>query len=98
MEIERVNADGIDFPFYVKYFITEIQDSIDENNSDEWEHLEIEFDSDSLRYCYNAFDLIRKTFRKKGYLVPIPAFKRDNAYHFVFTVSKLKTNFDDLPF
>lgn len=98
MEIERVNAYGIDFPSYVRYFITEIQDSIIENNLKEEESLEIKFDSEELKYCYQGFELIKKTFLKKGFLVPLPTFKRDESFHYTFNVIKLSESIDDLPF
>lgn len=98
MEIEKVKAYGIDFPSYVKYFITEIQDSIVDNNLQDGENLTITFDSPSMGYCYNGFELIKKTFAKKGYLVPIPSFKRDDMFHFTFSVTKFTNNIDSLPF
>lgn len=98
MEIERVKSYGIDFPSYVKYFITEIQDSINDNNLQDGENLTITFDSPNIGYCYNGFELIKKTFAKKGYLVPIPSFKRDDMFHFTFSVTKFINDIDSLPF
>lgn len=91
---------------YTKYFITELLDSINNNNLKEGEELDVDFETYTLPYYYEGIVLIDKTLEVKGYTTRLPTYRTDvddegNVfYRYKWTIKKLKMydSNDDLPF
>lgn len=91
---------------YTKYFITELLDSIKDNNLKEGEELDVRFETYSLPYYYEGIVLVDKTIEAKGYMTRLPTYHTDldedgNVfYRYKWTIKKPKIydSNDDLPF
>ena len=100
---KKLTKEDIDFPRYCLFFIRYIQEYINAS-LDELSYvtpLEIPIKTE-YPYCSDAFDLIIKTFEKKGLNVSTPTFKleiKDNTkyYNYKWRVRKA-IDCDDLPF
>lgn len=102
-EYKKITKEDIDFPNYCLFFIKEIIDSLEEydikNPGDE---LSLEIETTQHPYCYDAFELIAKTFNRKGYDMKIPTFKLKNengikTYTYKWKILKIQDSYD-LPF
>ena len=92
-EYKKITKEDVDFPRYCHFFIKEIVESLDEYDIKE---------TSQYPYCYEAFELVVRTFERKGYDVRIPNFhmdKRDGTkfYTYKWNFRKLP-NVEDLPF
>jgi hypothetical protein len=95
----------VDFPRYCLFFIKKIQEEIDNEGFNEDNELVINIDS-TFRYCSDAFDLITKTFERKGLIVNIPTYRltiEDDVKHYIYKWKFEKYPsvipiYDDLPF
>lgn len=100
-EYKKITKDDIDFPRYCLFFIKTIQERLDEKELDDTVFSEIEVLT-TYPYCSDAFDLITKTFEKKGFDVKTPTFKLElinkvKHYNYKWRMKK-SINCDDLPF
>lgn len=93
--------EDIDFPRYCLFFIREIQKALDEGIENKKGFIEANIDS-LYPYCDDAFDLITRTFERKGINVMIPTFRMiymNGETHYVYKWKFRKLNkADDLPF
>ena len=97
----KLTKEDIDFPRYCLFFIRKIQEELVKQELDEKEFIFIVVES-TYPYCSDAFDLITKTFERKGVDIMTPTFKlqyKDNVkyYTYKWKLRKLK-KLDDLPF
>lgn len=101
---KKITRDDVDLPRYCFFFISEIQDSLDEHDiKDPGDELELTIETSSHPYCYDAFALVVKAFERKGYQTRIPTFKvekgEDESKLYVYKWNLKKLNpCDDLPF
>ena len=102
-EYKKITKVDINFPKYCHFFISEIIDSLERNDiSNPGDELDLEIETSEHPYCYEAFELIVRTFERKGYDSRIPTFhmeKKDGqkVYTYKWTFKKL-ANVNDLPF
>ncbi len=102
-EYKKITKEDVDFPRYCHFFIKEIIESLDEYDiKDPGDELDLEIETSQHPYCYEAFELVVRTFERKGYDVRIPTFhmvKRDGTkfYTYKWKFRKLP-NVEDLPF
>ena len=102
-EYKKITKEDVDFPDYCYFFIKEIKESLEEEEiKDPGDELELELDTPDHPYCYEAFELIVKTFQRKGYDIRIPTYhleKEDGIKHYIYKwkIKKLP-NVDNLPF
>ena len=100
-EYKKITKEDIDFPRYCLFFIRKIQEGLNGGELDEKECLVVDIDS-IYPYCSDAFDLITKTFERKGIDVMIPTFKVEsisNVKHYIYKWKFRKLGkLDDLPF
>ena len=92
-----MNRENIDFPKYCLFFIKKISEAI--KGVDFSEPYRFEIDSE-YPYCSEAFELIIKTFEKKGYYVNTPSFKIhlvDGSKRYLYRW-RFQKGIDDLPF
>ena len=95
MEVLNVN-----FPEYCLFFIKRIQEELDKDDIDFTEPHRFEIDS-PYGYYRKAFELVIKTFEKKGYIVSAPSFKlqmNNGVKTYLYRWRIQKCYFDDLPF
>jgi len=102
-EYKKTTKKDVDFPNYCLFFIREIIDSLDEYDiHDPGDELQLEIETSQHPYCYEAFELIVKTFERKGYDVRIPTFKlekKDGSKTYVYKWNLVKLpNVEDLSF
>jgi len=98
---KKLTRDDIDFPNYCLFFIKSIQEAIDKCELSYTDFLEINIDT-TYPYCSDAFELVSKTFERKGFDVRTPTFKieiRDKVKYYDYKW-KLRKGVDlsDLPF
>ena len=98
---KKLTREDIDFPNYCLFFIRCIQEAIDNAELSYTDFLEVNVGS-TYPYCYEAFELVVRTFERKGYDVRIPTFhmdKRDGTkfYTYKWKFRKLP-NVEGLPF
>jgi len=100
-EYKKITKKDIDFPRYCLFFIRNIQDCINKNVMDDEEPLELNVET-TYPYCSDAFDLIVKTFERKGINVNIPSFKisyKFNVKYYTYRWRlRIAKELDDLPF
>lgn len=100
-EYKKITKEDIDFPRYCLFFIKKIQDRLDEEELDEKTYLEILIES-VYPYCSDAFELITRTFERKGIDIMTPTFKIEykfNVKHYIYKWRMRKlSELDDLPF
>ena len=102
-EYKKITKEDINFPKYCLFFIKKIQETIDKNKASlsYVEFLKVEVDT-TYPYCSDAFDLIEKTFTRKGFELQTPTYKReviDGIPHYLFKWGVRKeVDYDDLPF
>jgi hypothetical protein len=98
---KKLTKEDIDFPRYCLFFIKKLQEAIDGNDFEEDKAIEVSIDS-TFRYCSDAFELITKTFERKGLFVSVPTFRlvmEDNVKHYIYKWKFQRyVNYDDLPF
>lgn len=97
----KLSKEDIDFPKYCLFFIKKIQEELDKEELNETTYSEVIVES-IYPYCSDAFDLIMKTFERKGIDVMIPTFKVEYKLNVKYYIYKWKfrklIKFDDLPF
>ena len=101
----KITKEDIDLPNYCYFFISEIIDSLKENDiSNVGDEIEIVIESFGHPYCYDGINLVVKTFRRKGFELNFPHYmlsKEDGKklfpYTWVLTLKK-KSDYKDLPF
>ena len=99
-EYQRITKEYIDFPKYCYFFIKEIQESIDEYNIKKvGDEIEITIETSEHPYCSDAFQLIKKAFTRKKFLISLSHYKmikEENVktYTYKWRLKKI----DDLPF
>lgn len=102
-EYKKTTKDDIILPKYCHYFISEIIDSLDEYNiKDPGDELTLEIETSQHPYCYDALELVVRTFKRKRYDTKIPSFHIENkdgkkTYMYKWKLIKL-SDIDDLPF
>ena len=102
-EYKKITKEDIDFPNYCFFFIKKINESLEEYDiTNPGDELSLEIETSDYPYCYEAFELITRTFERKGYSMKIPTFhlvKKDEMkmYIYKWKISKLP-NADSLPF
>ena len=98
---KKLTKEDIDFPNYCLFFIRCIQEAIDSSDLSYVDFLEVHVDT-TYPYCSDAFDLITKTFERKGLDIRTPTFKmeiKDKVKHYDYKWKLRKgTNVSDLPF
>ena len=98
---KKLTKEDIDFPRYCLFFIKKLQEAIDGSDMEDDKAIEVNLDS-TFRYCSDAFDLITKTFERKGLIVSVPTFRlvyENNVKHYIYKWKFQKhPNYDDLPF
>lgn len=103
-EYRKITKEDIDFPNYCFFFIREIQDSLVEKEiKNPGDELSLEIETSQHPYCYDAFELIARTFTRKGFSINIPSFhltkKKDNTKVYTYKWKIIKRAIDDgLPF
>ena len=98
---KKLTREDIDFPNYCLFFIRCIQEAIDNSELKYTEDLEINIGT-TYPYCSDAFDLIMRTFERKGLDMRTPTFKlelknNEKYYNYKWRVRK-SVNLNDLPF
>jgi hypothetical protein len=102
-EYKKITKEDINFPKYCLFFIKKIQEAIDKSKSDlsYVEFLKVEVET-TYPYCSEAFDLIAKTFTRKGLEMRTPTYKMnkvDGIPHYLYNWGVRKeVDYDDLPF
>ena len=103
-EYRKITKDDVDFPAFCLFFIKRIMANIEEaeeGNPISW-RLTIEINTEDYPYCYDAFELVIRTIKWKGYETRIPNFHREkreglpDMFHYQWVIEKKKL--DDLPF
>jgi hypothetical protein len=95
----KLSKEDIDFPRYCLFFIKTIQNAIDTNESEEDEPFDVHVET-TYPYCSDAFDLIVKTFEKKGFYVMTPTFRlvyKSGIKYYIYRWRFMK-DYSDLPF
>jgi len=102
-EYRKITKEDINFPKYCLFFIKKIQEAIDKSKNDlsYMEFLNVEVET-TYPYCSDAFDLIAKTFTRKGLELRTPTYKMDKVdgiphYLYKWGIRK-EVDYDDLPF
>lgn len=97
----KLTKEDIDFPKYCLFFIRKIQEELDKEELDEKIYSEVIIET-IYPYCSDAFDLIMRTFERKGIDVMIPTFKIEykfNVKHYIYRWRFRKLGkIDGLPF
>jgi hypothetical protein len=98
---KKLTREDIDFPNYCLFFIRCIQEAIDNAELSYTDFLEVNVGS-TYPYCSDAFDLITKTFERKGLDIRTPTFKlemRNNEKYYNYKWKLRKgIDYNDLPF
>ena len=102
-EYKKITKEDVDFPRYCYFFIKEIIESLDEYDiKDPGDELDLELETSQYPYCYEAFDLVMRTFERKGYESKIPTFhmvKKDGLKTYIYKWKfKKLPDVEDLPF
>ena len=76
-EYRKITKEDINFPKYCLFFIKKIQEAIDKSKNDlsYVEFLKVEVET-TYPYCSDAFDLIAKTFTRKGLELRTPTYSK----------------------
>lgn len=98
---KKLTKEDIDFPSYCLFFIKSLEEAISKCELSHIDFLEIHTET-TYPYCSDAFDLIYKTFERKGIEMKTPTFKMElkdgiKQYNYKWKLRK-GTNLDDLPF
>lgn len=102
-EYKKITKNDINLPQYCLYFIEVIQNELNKTDFDEYEELVLTVETSRYPYCYDAFELITRTFERKGYWMQIPTFKTEKdddgkkTYRYKFNIKEI-TYKNDLPF
>ena len=102
-EYKKKTRDDVDFPNYCLYFISEIKESLDRNDiTNAGDELTLEITTSDYPYCYDAFELIARTFKRINYSMSTPTFVLKNEdgvkmYIYKWKITKLDDK-DGLPF
>jgi len=102
-EYKKITKDDIVFPQYCLYFIEIIQDEINNTDFSIYSDITLTIETSKYPYCYDAFELVVRTFERKGWMVNIPTFKTyidsigKKVYKYKFNIKELNYN-EDLPF
>lgn len=98
---KKLTKEDIDFPNYCLFFIRKLQEAINKAELSYMDFLEVHVDT-TYPYCSDAFDLIYKTFERKGIDVKTPTFKmelKDGIKHYDYKWKLRKgISASDLPF
>ena len=102
-EYKKITKEDVNLPEYCLFFIESIQKEIDDTDFEEYTELELTVDTSEYPYCYDAFELVVKTFSRKGFYTRVPTFttSRNENGKKVWTYKWLIreiNNCDDLPF
>jgi hypothetical protein len=71
---KKLTKDDIDFPTYCLFFIKKLQETIDDEGLDEFIFTEVSVET-TYPYCAEAFELINKTFERKGIEMRTPTYR-----------------------
>lgn len=102
-EYKKITKEDIDFPRYCHFFIKEIDESLKENEiNNPGDELDLEIETSTYPYCYEGFELVKKSFERKHFQINIPTFTtkmEDGVKYYIYkwTIRKL-SKIDDLPF
>jgi hypothetical protein len=102
-EYKKITKYDVDFPAYCLFFIKRILANLNEADMDDETTMTLIINTPDHPYCYDAFELVVRTFERKGYQTRIPGFKREkiegkpDTFQYKWTIKKIK-NYDDLPF
>ena len=96
---------GINTPEYCMFFIKKILDGIERGTKNDDDSIDVIVTTKLSKhpYCYDAVNLIHKTFRRKGYHIRLKRFKLDATTEkdanllYSWNIKK-DTPIDDLPF
>lgn len=98
---KKLTREDIDFPSYCLFFIRSLQEAIDKSELSYVDFLEVRIGT-TYPYCSDAFDLIYKTFERKGLDIRTPSFKMEEKDGIKYYDYKWKlrkgTSVSDLPF
>ena len=100
---KKTTKEDIVLPQYCLYFIEAIQDEIDDTDFNIYSEIVLTVETSKYPYCYEAFELVARTFERKGWWVKIPTFKTyidsigKKVYKYKFIIKEINYT-DDLPF
>jgi hypothetical protein len=98
-EYKKTTKYDIDFPAYCYFFLEKL---IQSSNClvKPYDKLDVEIKTTTHEYCYDAFELIARTMKRKGILTRIPTFVRNkDTLCYKFKLEKMiNVEYDDLPF
>ena len=102
-EYKKITKKDIDFPNYCFFFIKEIKESLDEYDvNDVGDELTLELTTSKYPYCYDALELVARTFKRLKYSMSTTAYKtsvKDGVKKYTYTWKITKIGeFDNLPF
>ena len=104
-EYKKITKDDVYFPAFCFFFIKKIKERLDEEGLlDSSTTLEIRINTTEHPYCYEAFELVVRTFERQGYYTRIPSFHREkreglpDEFQYKWIIRKRKVYMDDLPF
>ena len=104
-EYKKTTKNDIDLPNYCLFFIEKIQKQLAKVDFDKHRNAEIFINTSSHPYCYDALELIVRTFTRKGYRLNIPTYKlilkggkKSCEYKWVIEKKNDCNDCDDLPF
>ena len=99
---KKITKVDINFPKFCLFFIESLKKEIDDTDFKVYNELEVKVNTYEFPYCYEAFSLVTKSFKRIGFDVKTPTFKlvsidgiRHWQYKFLIKVSK---GCEDLPF
>ena len=101
-EYKKTTKYDIDFPAYCYFFLEKLV-KISNHLTKPCDKLDVEIKTTTYDYCYDAFDLIVRTMKRKGIMTKIPTFIREKEKDkkdklcYKFKLEKM-ADYDDLPF
>lgn len=98
---EKVTKETVEFPEYVRVFLNILKSKLKAHDFDhsEADVVLIPIQSKRFRYCYDAIELVEKTFKRLGYNCHMSSYAvtfndvngvREKAYNYNFKLSKKK--------
>lgn len=102
-EYKKTTKNDINLPSYCLFFISSLQKELNDTDFEVYDELELEIGTTKFPYCYEALELVIKTFKRKGYIIGTPTFRQiidengERKWIYKWLIS-LINNDDDLPF